>query len=801
MQKRKCILKNSVSGAVCELEFDLDKSLVNNIRVWCHTYGEQMKHFIPENYFLAIMKDHVPNDMVIKAQICFGNQYVHVSQNEVLGLLVGALKKKEDIPEIRMNIDNYVWSKNELDIYQTPEETEITSGKGQLIVVYHEIDNIKVETFEEKQSDEEKKNVSRDVKNEESYSKKKKKSKILPIFLGIAILGGAGAYGATVLMNDPAKDLKEMMSAQSYEEVVTLYNEEISGDAKKENKVNHVLDAHLNQLMESYTKDNSKHDSVVAEFSVFADIENEELSNKIKDYLSQIQLNEEMNAIYQDAEEKYNSGEYLNAMLVYMSITEEMKFYEQAQERYVECRNALLEVVSEPQTVEDYESYINIVEEYILVIEDEEFLNYKTILLDSYAMLMRDNARTETLSNAETAFSQGNYSNAFDILKQGLEVLPEDIILQDKVKEYQGKYVDIIRSQANAQVQSKNYSQALNIVTIGISLYDCEEFRAMISEIEQLKASDLGTHNAPTANFFVYDGTIEKEDQIIEYEFTTVHAGRYGISASGLVNGFKTIVKVYSVKTGVELKSYRGMTNTTTFYVDLEANEKYKLTVEQYTGMGSYQLQVGQPKAVIDVNAVSKVNDSIQYVDQINQYTFTPEYAGNYRLDFANIKSGFTVNVYVYDSLNYEVARYRGLSNGRGLTMDLNAGENYRIEVIFNNGMGDYEMSIGRQKFTSAISSGITQNDTIQFVDQTNYYTFTPIEAGKYNLTFSEMESGFTVNVYVLDELGYETARYKGLSNGRTLTFDANAGEQYKVKITYNANVGKYKFALNTSAG
>ena len=109
-------------------------------------------------------------------------------------------------------------------------------------------------------------------------------------------------------------------------------------------------------------------------------------------------------------------------------------------------------------------------------------------------------------------------------------------------------------------------------------------------------------------------------------------------------------------------------------------------------------------------------------------------------------------------------------------------------------------MSIGRQKFTSAIASGTVNNDTIQFTDQTNYYTFTPIEAGKYSLTFSEMESGFTINVYVLDELGYETARYKGLSNGRTLTFDANAGEQYKVKVTYNVNVGKYKFILNASS-
>lgn len=118
MQKRKCILKNSVSGAVCELEFDLDKSLVNNIRIWCHAYGKQMKHFIPEKYFDEILKDHVPTDMKIKAQLCFGNQFVYVSQNEVLGMQVGALKDKEDIPEIRMNIDNYVFSKNELDIYQ-----------------------------------------------------------------------------------------------------------------------------------------------------------------------------------------------------------------------------------------------------------------------------------------------------------------------------------------------------------------------------------------------------------------------------------------------------------------------------------------------------------------------------------------------------------------------------------------------------------------------------------------------------------------------------------------------------------
>ena len=128
MQKRKCILKNSVSGAICELEFDLDKSLVNNIRVWCHSYGEQMKHFIPDKYFGAILKDQVPTDMKIKAQLCFGNQFVYVSQNEVLGTQAGPLRNKDDIPEIRMNIDNYVWKKNELDLYQESEETKDASG-------------------------------------------------------------------------------------------------------------------------------------------------------------------------------------------------------------------------------------------------------------------------------------------------------------------------------------------------------------------------------------------------------------------------------------------------------------------------------------------------------------------------------------------------------------------------------------------------------------------------------------------------------------------------------------------------
>lgn len=799
MKKRKCILKNSISGAVCELEFDLDKTLVNNIRVWCHLYGEQMRHFVPKKYYEGIMKDTIIQDVKIVAQIYFGKQFVHIQENVKLSEQIGRLKYSTEMPEIRLNIDNYVLSKDELDIYQGSENfgenSEVDSIKEQLIVVYHdEIDAVKGETFEAAE-------IDSATKSNKNGAEKKKKFKIVPILLGLAVLGGAAGFGAFTIVNHPVNKIEKMVTDGNYKDAVALYNEKISGDEKNQEKVDEMMFGCIDTLMETYKNDNGMHDEVTRDLTAFASIENDAMSERAEEYLAKIQLNEEANEIYLEAEESYEAGDYLTAMALYKNISEEAQVYGDASEKYVLCRENLLAGVANPQTAEDYMAYMSLVDSYLVLVSDEEFIAYKNKLVDEYAVLVENTVRDTVLKNAEDAFLQGAYSNVFTILEQGLEELPGDLVLEEKAKEYQSMYVDVIKNQVEELVSNKNYSQALTVLSTALSVYECDEFKILLARVEQLKAEALGVYQAATVEFLTYQDKLENKEQKNEYEFTAGQTGRYGISVTNLVSGFKITVRVYDGKTGEQIEYSRGMTNNSNFYVNLQQNQAYKVVVEYYSEFGEYTLKIGQQKATVDVSNVNVVNDSIEYANQNNKYTFLPEYTGNYRLDFSNIKSNFKLSVYVYDSLGYEVNRYRGVSNENGLTLGLNGGELYTIAVMWYSGTGDYSMAIGRQSYLSTMALGNSVSDTIDFVDQTNFYKFTPAEDGSYILNFSGMESGFKVSVYVFDSLGYEVERYRGLGNDGTLKFNGETGEEYKIRVSYYSKMGEYTFSLNRNVG
>ncbi len=790
--KRKGILKNSVSGAWCEVEIDLDKTLINNIRVWCHMYGSEMRHFIPVDYCNEILKDNVDNKMNITADLCFGEHFVNIDKNKILAEQVKSLKDKHVKLEVRMNIDNYEWKKGEVDIYEEDDAGLEKSSKNQLVVSYETL------SVPKDLEDAPETGLASDIDVDTPNEKKPKKSKkIVPILLGFIGVGAAAAIAAITIVTNPVNKIEKMLETESYEEAIGLYNEKISEDEDAETKIHENLKNLIEKWMKAYLDDHSVYEEVSKNLTMFMDIDNGELSERAKECLALIELNETANADFQEAEGLCEEEDYLAAMKIYMAISEEAQTYAKAQERYLECRGVLLEQVANPETAEDYEEYINLVNQYIENIEDEEFTKCRNKLLEAYALLVENSKRTEILTNAETAFEQGDYSGLFALLANGLEELPEDIILMEATAEYQKKYIDIIKAQAEEQVENKNYAQAMAIVNQALTVYYCEELQTLLTTIDTLNDEALEKYNVAPVDFLIYKGNIAGEDEQDPYEFTAPQTGRYGISVHDLVSGFRISISVYSVKSGEELTYHRNMENNNYFYVDLQANEAYRVVVTHYSQTGDYTVKVGQKKPTIDLANYNVVNDSMEHENQQNTYTFVPSYNGNYRFDFTNVRSGFKMSIYVNDSLGYEVGRTRNFSNNEGITVNLNAGETYTLTVCRESGVGDYSMNIGRQTATSTLSLGKVAEDTIDFRDQRNYYRFVPTETGSYMLNFKNMESGFNVSAYVFDSLGYEVARNRGLGNDGTVKFDMNAGQEYTIRIDWHNNTGSYQFALN----
>ena len=163
-----------------------------------------------------------------------------------------------------------------------------------------------------------------------------------------------------------------------------------------------------------------------------------------------------------------------------------------------------------------------------------------------------------------------------------------------------------------------------------------------------------------------------------------------------VVNGFKVQLYMYS-SDGSKVSGDYSLSNGEGVTCNLTKGEAYTIKVSSYSNTGDYLLCVGQQKATIDISSHEVLNDSIEYVDQKNNYRFIPEISGVYHFSFSNVASGFRLQLYIYDSLGYKVNGDYSIGNNEGITFNLEANQEYDVAISYYTGFGDYSLSIGKR--------------------------------------------------------------------------------------------------------
>lgn len=181
---------------------------------------------------------------------------------------------------------------------------------------------------------------------------------------------------------------------------------------------------------------------------------------------------------------------------------------------------------------------------------------------------------------------------------------------------------------------------------------------------------------------------------------------------------------------------------------------------------------------------------SIEQDDETDQYQFSPEVTGTYRLDFSNMVSGFSVRLRIYDEFGEELERSWSIGNGSGLTAELTAGQSYTISVEETSGTGDYTLTVGMQKETVDISDYDMIADSTEYTEQTNVYTFTPQNTGIYRFELSEVQSGVEMRLELFDALNY-SIEYDWVGNGG-ISAELQAGMQYTLEVKQSQDMGQY---------
>lgn len=361
------------------------------------------------------------------------------------------------------------------------------------------------------------------------------------------------------------------------------------------------------------------------------------------------------------------------------------------------------------------------------------------------------------------------------------------------------EYEPLIISRANGLVDMGKYDEALDTVSEALDKISSDSLQQLLSNIQEIQDKN-SKYTAKNVEFITYSGSINSGDQTDTYSIDVPVTGYYRFDVSDMVSGFSVKLQVYD-STGAKIGGGSGYSNGSGITCELVQGNNYTVKVISYSNTGSYTLTIGQQKETIDISTKEIVYDSIEYRDQENEYTFIPYTDGTYRFDFSDVVNGFTVKCYVYDSLGYKVGGGSGYGNGSGVTVDLISDEVYTIKVIQYNNIGTYILTLGKQQVPQDITGENSLNGDITYRDQDNIYIYTPSSTGEYVLSLHNMNSEFSVKLYVYDSLGYKVGGGSGYRNDSKITVELTESETYTIHIIQYNNAGSYKVNISRESG
>ena len=325
------------------------------------------------------------------------------------------------------------------------------------------------------------------------------------------------------------------------------------------------------------------------------------------------------------------------------------------------------------------------------------------------------------------------------------------------------------------------------------------QFASSDTVSHDLSETELPKSEVDISDFTEFADCLEYEQQTKDYTFTVPTDGTYRFEIMKMLNEIMVEFRILDAqKTVVEANAYcesgEGITLKNT-----KAGEVYEIQVKQKKGLGEYVLQLGKQKEVVDVSDFTKVTDSLEFKEQNNRYSFTPCNDGVYRFELSGMPDGTSVELYILNAFQEVVQSEPYCLNGEGVTVEhMKAGETYEIQVRQHIGFSGYQISIGHQKDTVAITNHLLVADKITYTNQRNAYAFQASMPGTATFTIVGMEQGMAVSVYVLNEMGETVASEPYCQNAEKIEVqDVFVGEEYQVFVKQRNGVGTYQLIID----
>lgn len=551
-------------------------------------------------------------------------------------------------------------------------------------------------------------------------------------------------YFGSANSNRITSEIVENLNAGNYSEAVQLYNSKVSGHNKKEETVNPTISDCITEIAVDYESATLLYEDAFEDLEIFLDIDNQGLSELANEKLSEIKKERDSQLAFEGGQQFILDEDYLDAIGKFLEVSDTSKWYDDAQKKIEECVICLVNNVAHPQNSDDYMTYIDLMRQALDILPDNTTLTQRyTELCNEYNLLVRQTA----IEQAEQYIANDNYVEAFATIKAALKQLPDDSELTEQLQKYQTDYEMLITEQVAALCEAENYVDALNMVNQSLDVLNSDALQQSRNNVQ--------------ANY---------EEIITKQANELADAGSYD-EALNLVSQALTILNSTILQ---QLRS------------DIQVAQEAAIVAAaaaatEYSGRG------------VDFIIY---NDSIADSEDSNQYLLTAPISGIYYLGLSEMVNGFKVKLYIYSADGTKIGGDSGLGNGSGVKCELNQGNMYTVEVLSYSNTGDYTLTIGQQKGTVDITAYNIICDEIEYIDQNIIYEFTPEINGIYRFDFSGVVNGFKLKLSVYDSLGYKVGGEAGLENNSGLTVELTAGETYSIHISQYIGSGSYTLSI-----
>ena len=321
------------------------------------------------------------------------------------------------------------------------------------------------------------------------------------------------------------------------------------------------------------------------------------------------------------------------------------------------------------------------------------------------------------------------------------------------------------------------------------------------NEIEPME-----TH-VPEATILSWSGSFKKEDQIDSYTFTTERAGVYCFFFTDILDGQEYAIQITNAAGNV-------MYNDGFFYtfgvdeaadLTLKKGQTYTLSVQQKGNYyGEYTINAGVQKEYLEVGDYTTIYDSFEFVHQQNGYTFVPKVSGTYCFGVSGLPEGYSCGIQVVNAAGKTISNdgwYYTYSDKEGQEVSLSAGQTYVVKYRESGYRGPYCVEVGLYKQVGDVSGVFGVDDSIQFLNQRNLYTFVPEQTAAYEIGISGIPEGYSYMIQVVNPAGQAITNgnwYYSYGNHESQWVNLTAGQTYTIVVRpRNALYGKYRLDIS----